>query len=75
VPFAFLQACLGFELAYATNEVRFINPWVPEFLDDVTLRGLRLGGSRLDLRLNRHGADVTVNVLARDGDARVLLQT
>jgi glycogen debranching enzyme len=75
VPFAFLQACLGFELAYATNEVRFTNPWVPDFLNDVTLRGLRIGGSRLDLRLNRHGADVTVNVLARDGDARVILQT
>jgi glycogen debranching enzyme len=74
-PFAFLQACLGLELAYATNEVRFTNPWVPEFLNDVTLRGLRIGGSRLDLRLNRHGADVTVNVLARDGDARVILQT
>jgi glycogen debranching enzyme len=73
-PFAFLQACLGFDLAYTHNEVRFTDPCVPEFLNDVTLQGLRLGGSRLDLRLNRHGADVTINVLAREGDARVVLQ-
>jgi glycogen debranching enzyme len=75
VPFALLQACLGFDLTQAANEVRFTNPCVPEVLNDITVRGLRLGGSRLDLRVNRHGTDVTIHVLARDGNAHVILQS
>jgi len=39
----------------------------------VVLRNLRLGDSRADVRLHRHGADVTVNVLTRTGSARVLM--
>ena len=38
-----------------------------------TLRGLELGRSRVDLLLHRHGNDVTVNVLSRQGDVRVVL--
>jgi hypothetical protein len=46
---------------------------MPCFLDYVILSQLRLGNARLDLRLQRHGGDVTVNLLQRQGDARVML--
>jgi glycogen debranching enzyme len=72
-PFAFLQACLGLELDGGEGEIRFTDPILPDFLDEVILRGLRLDSSRLDLRLHRHGRDVTVNVLDRRGAARVTL--
>jgi hypothetical protein len=39
----------------------------------VILRGLRLDSSSLDLRLHRHGRDVTVNVLDRTGGIHVTL--
>jgi glycogen debranching enzyme len=39
----------------------------------VTLNQLSLGKSRLDLRLHRHGRDVTLNLLRRQGDAKVML--
>jgi glycogen debranching enzyme len=72
-PFAFLNACLGLELDSRKNEIRFTDPVLPEFLDEVILRGLRLDSSSLDLRLHRHGRDVTLNVLGRTGGVRVTL--
>jgi glycogen debranching enzyme len=72
-PFAFLEACLGMELRHEANSVSFRDPVMPAFLDYVTLNQLSLGKSRLDLRLHRHGRDVTLNLLRRQGDAKVML--
>ncbi|MGE0211792.1 MAG: glycogen debranching N-terminal domain-containing protein [Parvibaculaceae bacterium] len=73
-PFAFLTACLGLELPHEANEVRFMQPTLPGFLDEVTIRGLKLAGSELDVKIHRHGEDVTVNVLRRVGDVGVTLR-
>ncbi|GJD96797.1 amylo-alpha-1,6-glucosidase [Methylobacterium iners] len=72
-PFAFLAACLGIELQHDRNRIRFRNPVLPAFLDGISIFNLKLGDSRLDLRLQRYGEDVTVNVLKRKGDAQVSL--
>jgi glycogen debranching enzyme len=72
-PFAFLGACLGMDLHHEANSVSFRDPVMPTFLDYVTLNQLSLGKSRLDLRLHRHGRDVTLNLLRRQGDAKVML--
>ena len=61
------------EVAHGQDEIRFRDPEMPDFLDEVVIRGLRLGESRSDLRLHRYGRDVTVNVLSREGSARVQL--
>ena len=71
-PFAFLSACLGLQLRHDVNEIRFTDPRMPAFLNDVTIRGLRLGASSADVRLRRDGDDVTVTVLRREGTARVV---
>jgi glycogen debranching enzyme len=73
-PFAVLGACLGLEFNHGQNEIRFTDPILPRFLDEIVLRGLRLGSSCLQVRVHRRGSDVTVNVLDRQGDARLLLQ-
>jgi len=72
-PFAFLEACLGMELRHEASSMSFRDPVMPAFLDFVTLNQLSLGKSRLDLRLHRHGRDVTLNLLRRQGDAKVML--
>ncbi|MEE7478033.1 amylo-alpha-1,6-glucosidase [Methylobacterium hispanicum] len=72
-PFAFLAACLGMELDHGRNRVRFRNPILPPFLDGISIYNLKLGASRLDLRLQRHQDDVTVSVLRRTGDAQVAM--
>ena len=71
--FGLLAGCLGLELAHADNQICFRDPVLPDFLDHLTIRNLALGDSRLDLRLNRYGRDVTVNVLSRRGNARVMI--
>jgi glycogen debranching enzyme len=72
-PFAFLGACLGMELRYEANSIVFRDPVLPAFLDYVNLNQLSLGNSRVDLRLQRYGGDVTLNLLRRRGDAKVML--
>jgi glycogen debranching enzyme len=72
-PFAFLRACLGMDVRHEANSVSFRNPAMPAFLNYVTLNQLSLGKSRLDLTLHRHGRDVTLNLLRRQGDAKVML--
>ena len=72
-PLAFLQACLGLSFDPATERVRFRQPRLPEFLDHVVIRNLRVGASRFDVMLRRYGTDVSVNVLDRAGDGRVVV--
>jgi glycogen debranching enzyme len=71
--FGALGACLGFEQAHAQNEMRFREPMMPDFLDEVVLRNIRLGDSSADLRLHRYGSDVAIAVLARSGTARIMV--
>ena len=71
-PFALISACLGLGLDHARNEISFTDPRLPPFLDDLILRGLRLGDARADVRLRRDGDDITVSVLSRQGDARIV---
>jgi glycogen debranching enzyme len=71
--FGLLSACLGLELAHEQDEIRFRNPVMPAFLDELIIRNVRLGTSRADLRLHRYGNDVTANVLARNGPAKILI--
>ena len=65
-----LQACLGLSFDPAGERVRFRQPRLPEFLDQVVIRQLRVGDSQFDLMLRRYGGDVSVNVLDRRGDGR-----
>ena len=72
-PFAFLQACLGLSFDPAGERVRFRQPRLPEFLDQVVIRKLRVGDSQFDMMLRRYGGDVSVNVLDRRGDGRIAI--
>jgi hypothetical protein len=52
--FHFVQAILGLRADAPRNRL-FVYPQLPDWLPDVTLRGLRVGGSTLDLRFWRVG--------------------
>jgi glycogen debranching enzyme len=71
-PFGLLAACLGLELTHERGEIRFVEPALPAFTDEIVLRGLQLGTGRVDVRLRREGGDVSVSILAREGDVRVI---
>jgi glycogen debranching enzyme len=72
-PFALLGSCLGFEFDHEKNTMRFTRPALPAFVDEIVLRKLRFGSSCFDIRVYQHGTDATINVLAREGDARVVV--
>ncbi|BAM91155.1 hypothetical protein S58_51760 [Bradyrhizobium oligotrophicum S58] len=72
-PFTLLEAALGLEFDAARGEIRLRNPRLPAFLDWVVLRDLRLGSSTIDLRVRRHGEDISMEVLRRRGRIQVSL--
>ena len=47
--------------------MRFCNPGLPAFLDEVTLRNLRLGDSSVDIKVRRHRDDVSLEILRTHG--------
>ena len=64
-------AQVGILMQDARNRIRFRNPVLPRFLEAVELFNLKLGDSRADIRLHRHGHDVTVAVSRRVGDVQI----
>ena len=72
-PLAFLEACLGLRCDFARRELRFERPMLPEFIDELCLRRLRLGDAEVDILLRRHTTDVGLNVISRRGDVRVIV--
>jgi len=70
-PFTLLEASLGLEFDPFNGEIRLRNPRLPEFLDEVMLRDLRLGSSSVDLRVRRHGQTVSLDTPRIQGNIRV----
>jgi glycogen debranching enzyme len=70
-PFTLLEAALGLEFDAQRGEIRLRNPRLPAFLNEVVLRDLQLGPSSVDLRVRRHGDDVSLEVLRTRGHIQV----
>jgi glycogen debranching enzyme len=70
-PFALIQACLGLEVDCGAGKLRLRKPRLPQFLDWMAVKRLRLGEASVDLMLRRHDSSVAVNLLARNGAAEV----
>jgi len=66
-PFQMLEACLGLEFDCDAQTISLRDPVLPEFIDEIVLRGLSIGASSVDLRVRRHGDDVSMEVLRRRG--------
>ncbi|MFQ5693503.1 MAG: hypothetical protein ACE5IM_10725, partial [Nitrospinota bacterium] len=52
--------------------VRFDQPVLPPFRQQVHIQNLHAGSSLLDITLNRHPDDVGINVTRRTGPAKVI---
>jgi glycogen debranching enzyme len=72
-PFALIEASLGLEFDPTATEIRLRNPRLPAFLDEVTLRNLRLGEGSLDLQIRRHQEEVSLDVRRKSGNIQVSL--
>ncbi|MFZ1191227.1 MAG: amylo-alpha-1,6-glucosidase, partial [Pseudolabrys sp.] len=70
-PLLLLQSSLGLEFNPDQKEILLRKPLLPQFLEEVTLRNLRLGRSVLYLMVRRHGNDVSLQVLRNEGQIMV----
>ncbi|MGQ0589664.1 MAG: amylo-alpha-1,6-glucosidase [Sphingosinicella sp.] len=70
-PFALIAAAAGLEIDHDENCLRLTNPALPQLIEKLTLNGIGVAGSRLDLWLSRVGDDVSTAVVRRVGDAAV----
>jgi glycogen debranching enzyme len=70
-PLSLLEASLGLQINATTEEVRFVEPHLPAFLDEVIVRNLAVGGSSLDFSVRRQGTGTSVQILNRRGDAKI----
>ncbi len=69
---ALVQACLGLSFDPAARAIRFDQPELPAFVDSLTLRDLTLDGARVSVAIRRTPGEVSVSLLERDGDVRVV---
>ena len=67
--FMLTQALLGF-LPDAPRSKLYVDPWLPAWLPDLTIRDLRVGRHELDIRFWRDGEETQFKVL--NGDAQVV---
>jgi glycogen debranching enzyme len=69
---ALVQACLGLSFDPKTRAVRFNQPDLPAFIDSLTIRNLSVSGAEVSVLISRTPGEVSVSVLERQGDVRVV---
>jgi len=70
--FMLLQACLGVDVEAPRRRIRLVRPVLPENLDRLTIRGLRVLDACVDLIVLRQGRHVGVYVDRSEGDIEVI---
>ena len=68
-----LQACLGLHVDAVGGRLLFAHTVLPEEIDWLQIRGLTAGHASADLLLARHGTDVGLTVMRRDGDLEIIV--
>ena len=71
--FQLLQSCLGLQIEAPRGRLSFSQPVLPPFLEQIEIKNLRIGDAVVDLSLERHAQDVSINVLRRDGRVRIVV--
>jgi glycogen debranching enzyme len=69
--FALLQASLGITQDPWSREIRFQTPRLPNFLDEVVLKGLAAGNGSVDVAIRRHGDRTSLEVLRIEGNVNI----
>ncbi len=70
--FLLLQSTLGLHISAADRTVRLSRGRLPESLEWVRIRNLRVLDVTVDLLLERHHDDVGITVLRREGDVQIV---
>lgn len=71
--FMMLAATWGMDVDALQGKLTFRNPRIPREITRFTIERLKVGNAELDLVIQRHRHDVSVNVLRRVGDVRIVV--
>ncbi len=71
--FLMLDACLGMRVLAPERKIIFVRPFLPEFIEKVAIRRLRVGDASVDVTLSGHNEHVEVNLVRRTGAVDVLI--
>jgi glycogen debranching enzyme len=74
VPFQLVAAMLGLRPDAADNQITLARPTLPGWLSWIEVRGLRVAKSRLALRVSQGSDSAAVELLAREGDAELVVR-
>ena len=66
-----MQACLGLEFNPFDGSIRFRNPRLPSFAQEITLRNVGFDDAKVDVTLRRIGEHVALRVLRNTGAIQV----
>ena len=72
-PFFILQACMGLSVIGEQSKVIFDHPVLPEFLQKVRLKNLKVGSGAVDVVLTRQKKDVELNVIRKRGNVDIVI--
>jgi glycogen debranching enzyme len=70
--FMVLQACLGLEVCARENRIYMHHSSLPEELQHVRIRNLKVGNGSVDLSCERYAETVSVNILRRSGNVEIV---
>jgi glycogen debranching enzyme len=68
-----LATSLGLIPDAINRRLEVCRPMLPDWLREVTLRGLRVGDASIDLRYRRTGDETLVGLVARRGDVELVV--
>jgi len=71
--FLLLQSCLGLRIDATRARLSFSQPVLPQFLEHIEIKNLRIGDAAVDLSLDRHEKDVGINILRRAGRVEIVV--
>jgi glycogen debranching enzyme len=71
--FLLLQACLGLSIKGPEAKISFSRPLLPESLQEIRIKNLKVGKALVDLFLQRHAQDVGINVIRREGGVEIVV--
>jgi hypothetical protein len=73
--FLLIQAILGMKIAAAASRLSFVRPVLPEFLDEIQIKNLKVGTGSVDLLIHRRARYATVEIERREGPVEISTET
>jgi len=70
--FMLLQACLGLEICARESRVYLRHSALPEKLQHIRIRNLKVGNGSVDISCERYADTVSVNILRRSGNVEII---